>query len=184
MKFFEYNLNWLINQSKNAENPVQFTFFWGHKPLSNGVIGKSCFSQWWPCPFEVEGVRYATAEHWMMVQKANLFGDQEIAQQILEHDSPKNAKKLGRLVKNFDADIWNTACYDIVCEGNWHKFSQNEGLRAFLLSTNNHVLVEASPIDPVWGIGLAEDNPNSNSPEQWLGKNLLGFALMEVRDRL
>jgi ribA/ribD-fused uncharacterized protein len=183
MKNFKYNLNWLINHAGNAEKPVKFTFFWGHKPLANGVIGKSCFSQWWPCPFEVEGVRFATAEHWMMVKKAKLFGDQEIAQQILENNSPENAKKLGRLVKNFDPMVWKDACFDIVCEGNWHKFSQNEDLKAFLLETDNSILVEASPVDRIWGIGMAQNSANANFPKKWLGQNLLGFALMEVRDR-
>lgn len=91
---------------------------------------------------------------------------------------------MGRKVKNFDPDIWNEHKYGIVKKGNFLKFSQNERFKEFLLSTDNKILVEASPYDTIWGIGMLETDPNAKNPAQWNGENLLGFALMEVRDEL
>ena len=161
----------------------RFTYllFWGHRPLPNGEIGKSCFSQWWPAPFSIRKVGYATAEHFMMAEKARLFGDENARAQILKAGSPKAAKQLGRQVKNFEEAVWKESRFQFVVEGNYAKFSQNPGLGEFLLGTGNKVLVEASPVDRIWGIGLAADNERAMNPEEWRGLNLLGFALMEVR---
>lgn len=162
----------------------QYLFFWGHKPLPNGEIGNSCFSQWWPAPFSVNGVSYPTAEHFMMAEKAQLFGDAEARSQILQAGSPKAAKQLGRQVRNFNEQLWTDARYDLVVAGNLAKFSQNRELGTYLLKTHDSVLVEASPLDRIWGIGLAANVEQAKKPEQWRGLNLLGFALMEVRQRL
>jgi ribA/ribD-fused uncharacterized protein len=161
-----------------------FLFFWGHKPLPNGEIGKSCLSQWWPASFSVNDTSYPTAEHFMMAEKARLFGDEDIRAKILQTDSPKSAKQLGRKVKNFDEHMWTEARVQIVVEGNMAKFSQNHELGKFLMATGNKVLVEASPLDRVWGIGLGADNEKAMNPKEWRGLNLLGFALMEVRHQL
>lgn len=179
----QYNNDWLIKKSQEGEN-VQFLFFWGHRPSKDGSITKSCFSQWWPSTFHVEGHVYLTAEHWMMASKAKLFGDDEIISEILEAPTPAEAKKLGRKVKDFDADLWEQHKFQIVVEGNFHKFTQHPALKIFLLKTDEKVLVEASPVDAVWGIGMAEDNPEVFNPQSWRGENLLGYALMEVRDQL
>ena len=178
-----YSLQWLLEKVEKGEK-VKYLFFWGHTPSNDGTVTKSCFSQWWGSAFEVGGVRYATAEHWMMAKKAELFGDKEMIQKIILAKSPAEAKKLGRKVKNFDPKIWGENCFDIVCEGNYHKFSQHPDLNEFLLNTNQRVLVEASPVDKIWGIGMAQDNAHIENPRLWKGSNLLGFALMEVRDRL
>lgn len=162
----------------------KFLFFWGHQANEDGKITKTCFSQWWLSSFEVEGVLYKTAEHWMMAKKAELFQDKEILEKILLADSPAEAKKLGREVKNYDDQLWLANRFEIVKQGNFHKFSQNLDLKTFLLNTKNRVLVEASPVDPIWGIGLASDHTDATFPEKWQGLNLLGFALMEVRDEL
>jgi len=183
MKYNTYNLEWLIDAVERKEK-VKYLFFWGHKPSKDGSVTKSCFSQWWGSAFEVEQVRYATAEHWMMAKKAELFGDNEMLEKILIAKSPAEAKKLGRKVRNFDPQIWGENCFDIVCEGNYNKFSQHPDLKEFLLNTKDRVLVEASPVDRVWGIGMAQDNEHVENPRLWGGANLLGFALMEVRDRL
>jgi ribA/ribD-fused uncharacterized protein len=131
----------------------QYLCFWGHKPLPNGEIGKSCFSQWWPAPFSVNEVRYPTAEHFMMAEKARLFGDEDLRAQILKAASPKAAKQLGRQVKNFKEEVWQESRFQFVVEGNHAKFSQNRELERFLLGTGSKVLVEASPVDRIWGIG-------------------------------
>ena len=168
----------------NAGESFEYFFFWGHTPPKDGGTNKSCLSQWFPAQFTVDGVTYKTAEHWMMAEKARLFGDTEMLAEIIEAPGPMEAKKLGRKVRNFDADIWSAQCFEIVVKGNVEKFRQNSEMREFLLSTGNAILVEAAPRDQIWGIGLGEHNERARDPAQWRGRNLLGFALTEVRTRL
>lgn len=163
---------------------VKYLHFWGHRPRPDGRLGASCLSQWWPSPFVVDGARYATAEHWMMAGKARLFADTEAEQRVLAAGSPAQAKNIGRLVRGFDDATWERERFGIVVEGSVHKFGSDEGLRGFLLGTGQRVLVEASPMDRVWGIGLAATDEAALNPERWRGPNLLGFALMEARERL
>ena len=178
-----YSLSWLKQQIENGICP-EYLFFWGHTQKIVGVTDRSCFSQWWPSAFIVDGITYATAEHWMMAKKALLFDDQESFDLIITANKPAIAKTLGRSVKNFDAEKWNAKAFEFVVEGNLHKFLQHENLKQYLLQTNEQVIVEASPVDPIWGIGLAQDAKEASDPFKWKGPNLLGFALMEVRDRL
>nr|WP_262905040.1 NADAR family protein [Hymenobacter pini] len=160
----------------------KYLYFWGH--TSKGSLGKEVFSQWYPAPFTVDGDTYATAEHYMMAEKARLFQDEATRQAILQATHPDVAKRLGRKVQGFDEARWNAARFEIVVRGNVAKFSQHPALREFLLGTGNRVLVEASPVDSIWGIGLAQDHPQAANPAEWPGLNLLGFALMEVRNTL
>jgi len=179
----KYSLSWL---DQEVEKGIQheFLFFWGHTQKNEGLTDKSCFSQWFSSPFTVDGVTYQTAEHWMMAKKAELFNDIEITKHILGSETPAIAKDFGRKVKKFDDKKWSKACFEIVVEGNIHKFSQRDELRIFLLNTGDKIIVEASPGDTVWGIGLSQEDPKAISPSTWRGENLLGFALMEVRDCL
>ncbi|WP_187645319.1 NADAR family protein [Streptomyces sp. TRM49041] len=163
---------------------VRFLYFWGHRARRDGEIGASCLSQWWPSPFTVDGVTYATAEHWMMAAKARLFGDAEAERRAVEAANPALAKKAGRLVRGFDEAVWERERYGIVVEGSRHKFGQDTRLRDYLLGTGNRVLVEASPVDRIWGIGLAADDERAHDPARWRGLNLLGFALMDARKEL
>ncbi|MFD0545852.1 NADAR family protein [Streptomyces mexicanus] len=163
---------------------IRYLCFWGHRPRRDGQVGASCLSQWWPAPFTVDGVTYATAEHWMMAGKARLFGDAEAERRVLAAGHPAEAKKAGRLVRGFDEETWARERYRIVVEGSVHKFAAHPELREFLLNTGEKVLVEASPVDRVWGIGLAADDEAATDPERWKGANLLGFALMAARERL
>ncbi|RZJ89518.1 MAG: NADAR family protein [Hymenobacter sp.] len=179
----KYDLDWLIAKVDKKER-VKFLFFWGHQKSKSGELTAACFSQWWGAPFVVDTVRYNTTEHWMMAQKALLFNDLDIYQQVLLAKSPAEAKALGRQVRQFDNDVWNSQRSAIVVRGNLAKFQQHEDLREFLLHTKERVLVEASPVDRIWGIGLAADSERAENPKQWQGLNLLGFALMEVRDLL
>jgi len=161
----------------------KYLFFWGHTGSGAGV-GKECLSQWYPAPFVVDGVRYETAEHWMMAEKARLFGDDDAAGRIVSAPHPGAAKRIGREVRGFDQEVWEERRFGIVVAGNRAKFEQHAELGAFLRGTGTRVLVEASPVDRVWGIGLAADDPRAASPGEWEGLNLLGFALMQVRAEL
>ena len=164
--------------------PPEFVFFWGHQPAADGSVTKSCFSQWWVAPFSVDGTTYPTAEHYMMASKARLFGDEKALQRILSAKHPKQAKQEGRLVAGFDEATWVRRRFDLVVAGNHAKFSQHPALAQFLLQTGQRVLVEASPADRIWGIGLAADDERAADPARWPGLNLLGFALMEARAKL
>ena len=165
-------------------NPVEYLFFWGHTPKDNTTVGKECFSQWYPAGFEIDGIHYPTAEHYMMAEKARLFGDDATLQKILTANDPAQAKQLGREVKGYQDNIWKQHRVEIVVRGNAAKFTQNEKLKTFLQSTEDKVIVEASPRDRIWGIGMAESNADAHNPAKWRGLNLLGFALMEVRERV
>lgn len=166
------------------ENPSkEIIYFWGHTQYA-GKVEKTCLSQWFDCGFEVSGVHYHTAEQYMMASKALLFNDSEIYKEIMSASDPKSYKNLGRKIKGFDAAVWDSHKYNIVVEGNKAKFSQNPLLRNYLLSTGNAVLVEASPYDRIWGIGMYESQARQGSVDSWKGENLLGYALMEVRDWL
>ncbi|MFS8103455.1 NADAR family protein [Lentzea alba] len=163
---------------------MKYLFFWGHQPERDGSVGKGCLSQWWPCVFEVDGVTFASAEHYMMWRKALLFDDTAVASRVLAAASPAEAKALGREVSGFDDEVWVSSRLEIVVAGNLAKFGQDPALRSYLLNTGSRVLVEASPQDRVWGIGLVASDPRASDPSSWLGLNLLGEALMEVRSRL
>ena len=161
---------------------VKYLYFWGHK--ENGEkITKSCFSQWYELPFEYAGVYYLTAEHYMMAEKARLFRDDVALKKILAAKNPGEAKAAGREVRGFDLELWLEKRFEIVVSGSLLKF-KNPALKEFLLSTGNRVLVEASPVDKIWGIGMAQDNEQVSNPFKWKGLNLLGFALMKARTEM
>ncbi|MGW5125403.1 NADAR family protein [Streptomyces sp. NPDC004069] len=173
-----------LTREVRAGTRVRYLHFWGHRPRPDGRVGPSCLSQWWPSPFTVDSVPYATAEHWMMAGKARLFDDAEAERLVLAARHPAEAKKAGRLVRGFDEGVWERERFRIVVEGSVHKFAAHPALREFLLATGDRVLVEASPVDRIWGIGLAAGDEAAADPERWRGPNLLGFALMEARERL
>lgn len=178
-----YSTAWVQDQITQGV-VLNYLFFWGHTPKQQGITDKSCLSQWFPSPFTINNTTYATAEHWMMAQKAKLFNDEEIYAQVMSATKPGEAKALGRSILSFDDAVWKAKAYDLVVEGNYHKFSQHPSLKTFLLNTGNSIIVEASPSDFTWGIGLSQDDRRSLNPKVWRGTNWLGFALMEARDRL
>ena len=163
---------------------AKYIFFWGHTPGDDGRVGAECLSQWAPSPFTVEGTEFATAEHYMMWSKAVLFGDEEAAARVLVAGHPKQAKDIGGQVRGFSEERWRAHRFDIVVRGNVAKFGQNAEMGSYLLGTGSRVLVEASPLDRIWGIGLGRDDERAGSPERWRGLNLLGFALMRARELL
>ena len=149
----------------------EYIFFW------DGI-----YSQWNPSDFyDFTGRHYNCAEQYMMSQKASLFKDWDIYEQIMQTKMPNEQKALGKKVKNFDVDEWNENAIDIVTFGNYLKFTQNEKLFAELKSSGTRHIVEASPYDPVWGIGLGASTPNIEDQSTWKGTNWLGISIMRAR---
>ena len=147
-----------------VDKKEKYIFFWSHNEKKEGEVTNKCLSQWYNCIFEIDGIKYYTAEQYMMSQKALTFNDIEINSKIMEEKDPKTYKKLGRQVKNFDSSIWDKKKFDIVVKGNIAKFSQNEKLKEFLLNTKDKILVEASPYDNIWGIGMDDNNKETEIP--------------------
>ena len=144
----------------------------------------SPFSQWYRCAFSAGGNTFNCAEQYMMHGKALLFDDHAMAAEILAADHPRQHKALGRKVKGFDDAMWKRERERIVHAGNHAKFTQNPELRELLLATKGTTLVEASPYDKIWGIGLAASDPRAQDAKQWKGQNLLGKILTTLRDEL
>lgn len=150
-----------------------FLFFWG-----------GTFSQWQPSFFEIDGVEYNCCEQYMMAKKALLFNDFEALKNIMISDQPDDQKAFGRMVKGFSVEKWVKHCRKFVYDGNYAKFSQNPKMLEELMMTYNIEIVEASPEDPIWGIGLRATDPRAWDKSTWLGKNWLGEAIMQVRETL
>lgn len=153
-------------------------YFYGHtagKPFRQ-------FSQFFPAPFEHEGAHYSCNEQWMMASKAKLMGDERTLASIMAAGSPSECKRLGRSVKPWDQEKWDAHKYDIVLEGTRLKMKHSEEARRVLLETGNKHLAEASPTDRIWGIGISVKDAEAG--RSWRGENLLGKALMQVRDEI
>lgn len=141
-------------------------------------------SQWHPLFFVIDGIEYSSCEQYMMAQKAILFKDKSIRKQIMATRMPRKQKALGRKIKNFSERKWHTVREKIVYNGNYAKFSQNPALKKQLLDTGDAIIVEASLYDKIWGVGMSVRNKNIRDPTKWNGLNLLGKAIMRVRQEL
>ncbi len=141
-------------------------------------------SNWYLSDFVFGGVKFSSAEQYMMYQKATVFGDTDIAGEILGTDNAGKIKALGRSVKNYDEKVWDGMRQIIVYKGLVQKFAQNEELKKRLLDTGVDILAECAVQDKIWGIGLSMKDENRLDMNKWQGRNLLGFALMCVRDEL
>jgi len=140
------------------------------------------FSQWAESPFKIDGMEFNCAEQYMMFQKASFFCNQDLAQKIMETDYPRKQKAYGRKVRDFNMAQWSKVAKGIVYKGSWAKYSQNNTFKQVLLDTGSRIIVEASPYDKVWGIGLSEDDPRALDHKQWQGTNWLGQVLIDVRE--
>lgn len=169
-----------VIQRFNDGEELEFLFFYGH--YKKPQIGSECLSQFYDSSFYVDEFEYQTAEHWMMYNKAALFDPADVAERILASKTPMEAKNLGRRVGNFDPEVWDEEKFEIVVTGNIAKFWQHKDLQEFLLSTGDKILVEASPSDKIWGVGMSSEHEGITDPNYWKGENLLGFALMEARE--
>jgi ribA/ribD-fused uncharacterized protein len=155
------------------------------KTTDKGVyFWSGVFSQWNPSDFTIDGVKFTTAEQYMMYKKALLFEDEEVANAIMRTNNPREQKSLGRRVRGFDTGRWNAVCREYVYEANLAKFSQNPQMLKTLMETGDREIVEASPKDRIWGIGLHYDDERIHDKSQWQGKNWLGEAIMRVREQL
>lgn len=161
--------------SRSSSQSERFLFFYRDA---------SPFSQWYPASFELEGQQFTSAEQYMMYGKAQLFGDRDIAARILQADHPRQQKALGRQIQRFDDELWDREAKNIVYRGNHAKFTQNPELLLVLLATAGQTLVEASPTDRIWGIGLSEDDPRIYQRATWRGTNWLGEVLTQLREDL
>jgi ribA/ribD-fused uncharacterized protein len=155
-------------------------------------------SNWHPSPFKIDGFVYGHGEQWMMAEKARAFKDAvrlDLILGVMSRDSagiptavktvtPRACKAYGRQVTPFDATHWAGLSRDRLYVGLLEKFRQNPDLGAKLLATGNDIIVEASPTDKIWGIGLAADHPDATDPAKWKGTNWLGEVLMRVRQTL
>lgn len=151
-----------------------------HKPEEeNGYL-----SNWYPSEFMVNGTVFSSMEQYMMYKKAVCFHDKEITDKILATDDVAEIKALGRLVANYNDNYWNGVRQIIVFEGLLAKFSQNEDLKSQLKTTGDTVLAECAVKDRIWGIGLSMKDPDRFEIDKWKGQNLLGYALMMVREQL
>ena len=159
----------------SSKSKEKFTFFYRTE---------SPFSQWHPAVFTIDGHSFQNAEQYMMYGKAMLFHDEQTAQRILQAKHPREQKQLGREVQHFDKKQWQQHAKDIVYQGNQAKFTQNPDLLEMLLATAGTTLVEASPTDTIWGVGLDEDNPLIRNRNTWKGTNWLGEVLTSLRDHL
>ena len=151
----------------------KYTFFWGGP-----------FSQWARSSFVIDGVTYGTAEQYMMAQKALTFGDHDIFNEIMKTKGPSEQKALGRKIENFNKDVWEAKCKQVVYDANYAKFTQLKSFYNALMATGDTELVEASPEDKIWGIGLSEDDPRAQDKSQWQGTNWLGEIITQVREDL
>jgi len=156
----------------NSHDNSKFIFFWSGP-----------FSQWFKCRIMIDGIEYNCAEQYMMAMKAQYFGDDMALVQIMKSKDPRVQKDIGRNVKKFDADKWEKIAKHFVYKANLAKFSDPK-LKPILLDTGDKEIVEASPTDTIWGIGLAEDNPARFDKSKWRGTNWLGQILMAVREEL
>lgn len=156
-------------------------FFWGHTEHGSKVT-KACLSNFYPCEFEFNDKMFNFSEQCFMYQKALLFNDFGVAEQILDETDVRKIKALGRKVKDFDNELWDKHNEDFMYNACYAKFSQNDELKDFLLNTGNREIVEASPVDSIWGIGFSSDKAMENI-NKW-GQNLLGKILMKVREVL
>lgn len=141
-------------------------------------------SNWYPSIFALNGITFSSMEQYMMYRKAVCFGDEKVAAQILATEDVAEIKALGRLVSGYDENLWNGVRQIVVYEGLLAKFSQNSDLREQLKDTGQAFLAECAVKDRIWGVGLSMHDPNRLDRAKWRGQNLLGYALMMVRERL
>jgi len=157
-----------------SSQPYPYVLFWDWTPSPSYPTSLACFSQWFardftdPDPSLPPSTTFKTAEHYMMCHKALLF-DPEAAQAILDSPTPEEAKRLGRLIRGFDREVWNGKADGVVERANYLKFSQHEDLKGYVFRTEGKTLVECNRDDRIWGIGYGVEDAKGNE-DKW-GQN-------------
>lgn len=178
-----YSNAWLIQQIITGETP-SYTCFLSDRCMQNADWDTNCFNENYYAPFKVEGIVYNTVQHWLMAQKAALFYDAVSMEKIIACKTAAHAKLLGSQIKQVDEDVWLANAYALVVKGNVHKFAQHGTLKQKLINTSHSIIVAITPNDCLWGNGMNYQPNQPFNPIKWKGANLLGYALMDVRDIL
>lgn len=147
-------------------------------------LSASAFNMWYEAPFKVGELEYRTVRQYFLAEKAKTFGDEETRMRIIESDDSEEMESLAASVKGFDANVWEEVKYAVMLVGNYHKFWNNNDLKKMLMDSGNSVIVYTDRDDLLWGIGMDTSDTRAYTPELWQGRNLLGFAMMELRDHL
>lgn len=163
----------MFTQTNAGYETDKYVFFYGGP-----------FSNWYSCKYEYLGQQFNCSEQQFIATKAHFFKDEEALKIIMGTDDPSVQKQAGKLVKNYDDVAWSKVRYLAMELSVLGKFSQNVNLKKILLQTKNKILVEASPTDRIWGIGMGAGHPDILDESRWQGQNLLGKALMAVREKL
>lgn len=165
-----------------ADNADNYVFFYGHtegRPFA-------CFSNFYPSKFTADGKNFNCSEQYFMKKKQEMFDptNVQLANAIMAETSPAKIKAFGRQVKNYDETKWNQERYRVMKEALMYKFGQNQNMKQILMSTGNKILCECTNLDKIWASGLHITDPDRFDETKWKGQNLLGKALMEVRNEL
>ena len=171
----------MILNGRGLSQPPQFLSRMTSSPLSSHL---NTHMSPMTHPFTVDLVEYNCAEQFMMASKVRLVCDDTALSATLASNDPREQKRLGRRVRHFDHELWQSHCENIVLQGNLAKFSQNNEMRLALLKIGDRRLAEATSHDNLWGIGLSACDPRASSPDSWYGKNLLGQALKNALEIL
>lgn len=164
-----------LKERINKNEQFEYIFFYGESP----------WNQWSPCEFVIDDIQYSSSEQYMMAEKARLFNDPEMLLKIMSTDDCNKIKmEYGRNVRGYSDEVWFKHREKIVYDANYAKFTQNINFKQQLLNSGTQVLVEASPVDPIWGIGMWQDDERCLNPNEWGGLNLLGFVIMDVRETI
>lgn len=179
IKFPTYSVQNLIHSDELLY--ADYIFF---REPEQGLINESAFSMWYEAPFKVGEAEYRTVRQYFLAEKAKAFGDEETRINIINSQNPEEMEKLADSVKNFDTNVWDEVRYAIMLVGNYHKFWNNIELKKLLIESEDSVIVYAHPENLLWRNGVEESDTRAYTPQLWPGRNLLGFALMELRDHL
>lgn len=179
IKLPQYSVNNLL--SMEDIELAAYVFF---AEAEQGEINASCMNMKYIAPFDVGEDHYVSAEHYYLAEKAKIAGDFKSRELIKKATEPAEFRMLEREIENLNPVTWDEVKYAIALVGNYHKFWNNMALKKYLMTTEQKILAYTDSEDLIWGTGLDIDHEDAEDPSKWPGQNLLGFAIMELRDHL